>query len=505
MVASRAHMSKANYRHNHYVPQWYQHRFFPSASCERKFSYLDLTPDSFVDVTGTTRTKTALRRWGPPSCFAEDDLYTTRFGSWQSTEIEEQFFGRIDTEGRKAVDYFANFEHPSADTQAFHAMITYMSTQKLRTPKGLAYLSLLTDTADHNAVLFAMQELQNLHGAMWTEAVWSIADASLSRTKFIISDHPVTVYNSDCFPLSAWCRDGRDPDVWLEGTHTLFPLCYDKILILTNLSWVRNPYGKATRPRPNPNPMRPAMFYFNAIQTGRRLTEVEVNEINFIIKRRALRYIAAAREDWLYPELRIPTEHWRHLGNGYLLMPDPRSVTFSREIMIGYDNKRSDAFDEYGRKPWQEGYGDDARADREWKSFHRFQGEFARLFGAKRRGRCFEFHRLGPEEDDPKTHANHLSLEKEFGPGNRRGADEPDCLTVILRQKRGTERGTEKSGTVLIGRARRANSAWYESHPIRQPSSHSKPHVGDLRCSTNVSQNRERSRTPEASLIHNSP
>jgi hypothetical protein len=166
--------------------------------------------------------------------------------------------------------------------------------------------------------------------------------------------------------------------------------------------------------------MRPAMFNFIAIQTGRRLTDVEVNKINFIIKRRALRYIAAAREDWLYPELRVPTEHWRHLGSGYLLMLDPRSVTFSREMIIGYDNKRSDAFDEYGRKPWQEGYGDDARADREWKSFHRFQGEFARLFGPKRRGRCFEFHRLGPEEDDPKSHANHLSLEKEFGPGNRR-------------------------------------------------------------------------------------
>ena len=195
-----------------------------------------------------------------------------------------------------------------------------------------------------------------------------------------------TASNRDCFPLSDWCRNGRDPDIWLEGSHTLFPLSFDKILILTNLSWVRNPYGKATRPRPNPNPMRPAMFNFIAIQIDRHLSEIEVNEINYIIKRRALRYIAAAQEDWLYPERQISTDHWRKLGDGYLLMPDPRSVTFSREIIIGYDNKRSDAFDEYGRKPWQKDYNNDAQADREWRSFHRFKGEFSRLFGPKRRG-----------------------------------------------------------------------------------------------------------------------
>lgn len=252
------------------------------------------------------------------------------------------------------------------------------------------------------------------------KSIWSIADASLSTTKFIVSDHPVTVYNRDCFPLSEWCRNGRDPDIWLQGTHTLFPLSFDKILILTNLSWVRNPYGKATQPRPNPNPMRPAMFNFIAIQTHRALSEVEVNEINFVIKRRALRFIAAANEEWLYPERHIPTEHWSKLGDGYLFMPDPRSVTFSREVVIGYDNERSDAFDEYGRKPWQKDYRDEARADREWNSFHRFKGEFARLFGPKRRGRSFEFHRLDNEEDDAKYHAYHRALEDEFGPPGRR-------------------------------------------------------------------------------------
>ena len=101
-------------------------------------------------------------------------------------------------------------------------------------------------------------------------------------------------------------------------------------------------------------------------------------------------------------------------------MPDPRSVTFSRQIVIGYDDKRSDIFDEYGRKPEHQDYNDEGRADREWKSSLRFQGEFARLFGPMRRGRSFEANRLSKEEDDPDFHAYHLGLEDKFGPSGRR-------------------------------------------------------------------------------------
>ena len=410
------------YTRNHYVPQWYQYRFIPPAARERKFFYLDLQPERFRDTKGVMRTKTVLRQWGPPSCFVEKDLYTTKFGPWKSTEIEEKFFGKIDTDGRRAVEYFTRFEHPSADAPAFHAMMRYMSTQKLRTPKGLAALSALVQMRDRNAVLMALQRLQNLHGAIWVESVWCIADASQSVTKFIISDHPVTVYNRDCFPLSDWCRGFRDPDISLHGTHTLFPLSLDKILLLTNLSWVRNPYGSATARRPNPNPFRSSMFNFTSIQTHRELTEVEVCEINYVIKRRAYRYVAAGREDWLYPETRLPSDHWRKLGRGYLFMPDPRSVTFSSEIIIGYKDRRADRYDEYGRRPGQPGFTDKQQSDREWKTFHAFQGEFARLFGRKRRGRSYRFIRMDDAEDDAEFHAYHLGLEDKFRPrsGRRR-------------------------------------------------------------------------------------
>jgi len=405
----------SDYRRNHYVPVWYQHRFLSEDVREKKFYYLDLKPDSMISGRRRYKRK-ALLRWGPRKCFCETDLYTTKFGNWESTEIEEKFFGKVDYSGGEAVDYFSNFEHPSADSESFHNLLLFMSIQKLRTLKGLAALADLVTLSDKNAVLFKLQELEQLFCALWTECIWSIVDASKSDTKFILSDHPVTVYNRGCFPASKWCRGYRDPGIWLSGTHTLFPLNLDKMLILTNLSWVRNPYESPLKPRPNPNLIRPAMFNFTQIQTGRFLSELEVTEINFTIKRRAYRYIAAEKEEWLYPENEVPTQHWDKLGNGYLFMPDPRSVTFSTEVLIGYGDNRADSFDEYGRKPWQAGYRDKSQQENEWDTFQAFTGEFARVFGPRRRGRSFEVMQLDPEEDSPDYHAYHLELERKFKP-----------------------------------------------------------------------------------------
>jgi hypothetical protein len=403
----------SDFKRNHYVPEWFQRRFLPNETKDRKFFYLDLNPET-VSIKKHKYIRNALLRWGPPSCFCQDDLYTTRFGNWESTEIEEKFFGRVDSAAPAAVDYFANFKHPSVDESAFQNLVLYMSIQKLRTPKGLAFLSEVARISDKNNVLFKMQELRQIFCALWTECIWSIVDASQSDTKFVLSDHPVTVYNKSCLPGSKWCLGHRDPDIALSATHTLFPLRLDRALILTNLSWLRNPYGHPRKPRPNFYPFRNSIFNFTHIQTGRSLTDVEVNEINYVIKSRAYRYIAAAKKEWLYPETKIPSQKWDELGQGYLFMPDPRSVTFSSEVIIGYDNKRADFFDEYGRKPWQPDYNNKAERDKEWETFHGFQGEFARVFGPRRRGISFELGRLDKEEDSPDYHAYHLELEHKF-------------------------------------------------------------------------------------------
>ena len=97
-------------------------------------------------------------------------------------------------------------------------------------------------------------------------------------------------------------------------------------------------------------------------------------------------------------------------------MPDPRSVSFSVEVVIGYDNKRADFFDEYGRKPWESGYNDKHQQESEWDTFHAFQGEFARVFGPRRRGRAYQLGTLDREEDSQEYHAYHLKLERKLKP-----------------------------------------------------------------------------------------
>lgn len=406
------------YRRNHYVPQWYQRRFLPSSG-EQKFYYLDLQPDILVSGNGIARKRKDVLRWGPNKCFAQHDLYTTRFGNLYSTEIERRFFGEIDTRGEVAVKHFAAYKHPEYDHDSFNKLLPFISVQKLRTPKGLLALQRKARITDRNSLLIAIQRFQNMFCAVWTECVWQIADAGQSPTKFIVSDHPVTVYNRRCTPLSAWCQGHRDPDIRCIGSHTVFPLSADKLLIMTNLSRVRLPYANPLQLRPNPNLFRPAIFSFLDIQTERFLSETEVREINFILKRRAFRYVAAAEREWLYPERFLPTTIWADLGGGDLLMPDPRSMDFSDGIVIGYEGGASEAYDAYGRRPFQPGYSRKGPNEEEWNGFQLAQAMFAQKHGPKRRGRAFRFHQLDPEEDSPETHERNLARLKSVDPANK--------------------------------------------------------------------------------------
>jgi Protein of unknown function (DUF4238) len=370
----------SEYRHNHYVPVWYQKRFMRPG--QARYHRLDLAPDEVIQGTVKYRRKD-WHYWSPEKVFAQTDLYTTQWGAISNTEIEQFFFGQLDAAAAKALDYFTSFTHPSVDGEAFNTLLRYMSVQKLRTPKGLAELAARSNSPHPNLTLLLLQDVQTLYGAIWTEAVWQIANASGSPTKFIISDHPVTVYNRACPPLSQWCVGYHDPDIRMNASHTYFPLSLDRVLILTNLSWARDPYQNEKTLRPNPDFLRPAIFNFEHIQTERLLSEDEVLQINSITKRRAYRYIAAAEPEWLYPERYLSTDHWRKLGDGYLLMPEPRLLHMGGEIFIGYDDGGKDAFGPYGHKPWQRGFKDAKREQRESEALERFQAEWALKHGPK--------------------------------------------------------------------------------------------------------------------------
>lgn len=379
----------AEYTNNHYVPQWYQRQFIPRGQADRELYLLDLKPESFRDGQGVRRWRDALRRTGTRKCFAIDDLYTTRFGGIESRELERAFFGEVDTRGKRAVEYFARFDHDSADGEMLENLMMYISTQKLRTPKGLDWLVDQADARRRADVLDQLTTLRSLYGAIWAECAWQIADASESPTKFIFSDHPVTVYNTSCAPGHPWCKGANDPDIRLHGTHTIFPLSSQHLLILTNRSWACNPHRPRLELRANPDLFRGAMFNFLEIQTRRPLAEMDVLKINCIIKRRAYRYIAAGREEWLHPERHVKF-NWRSVGDEHLLMPDPRSLHPGAEIVVGYAGGATEAMDTFGRGPSDREFGHEARSAQEIQAHRRWCDEFERMFGEKRRGSSWE-------------------------------------------------------------------------------------------------------------------
>jgi hypothetical protein len=399
---------KEDYKQHHYVPQWYQKKFMLPGQTE--YHYLDMDPEIYTDSRGNKHSANPISKCGTKKCFMEDDLYTTVINSISSKDIEKHFFGEIDRKGGFAVKYFEEFSYPMKDYENFlDEILTYISTQKLRTPKGLAWIRSEIRTKERNKTLAAMLEYTNMYSAIWTEAIWQIADATESQTKFIVSDHPVTVYNRACSPSSHWCRGTDDPDVWRQGTHTIFPLSLDKVLILTNLSWVRNPYGSPLTPRPNTRAFGSAMFSLKKIQIERHLNEQEVLEINYIIKRRAHRYLAAAEKERLYPENHLNKPDWKNLGHGYLLMPDPRPVFAGGSIIVGMRDGRSAKFDEYGRRPLENGFSKETDKGDEFKTLYRFKGDFAYLFGPTRRGRSIGSNGLEPKTDSESFHNHMLS------------------------------------------------------------------------------------------------
>ena len=105
-----------------------------------------------------------------------------------------------------------------------------------------------------------MQAVRNMHCTIWTEGVREIVSAENSQIKFIVSDHPVTIYNHAYAPESDPCGYPNDPSIALKGSQTIFPLDIDHCLILTNYEYAKNPQNQdPTEKRANPRNFRNSM------------------------------------------------------------------------------------------------------------------------------------------------------------------------------------------------------------------------------------------------------
>jgi hypothetical protein len=331
-------------RDNHYVPQWYQRGFL--AKGQHKLHVLNLRPVDKPLPNGQSLAEQEVEELGPKLAFRELDLYTTRLGQKLNDEIETFLFGKIDKRGADAVRAWIRGDHVQIHHR-FHDFFEYMDAQKLRTPKGLDWILKHYKGLPQMELMCQMQALRQMHATMWSECVREIVSAAKSPVKFLVSDHPVTIYHPKLFPDAAECQYPDDPGVELVGSQTVFALDANHCLILTNLEYAEDPTNAAVLSRRTNARFRgESMARTDAFIRGRDLSESEVHAINLVLKSRAKKYVAASNPEWLYPErhCKLP---WADVAK--TLVPKKDLWRFGGEIYIGYKDGTSSYRDKFGR------------------------------------------------------------------------------------------------------------------------------------------------------------
>lgn len=348
-------------RKNHYVPQWHQERFFSPGKTTH--CLLDMDPETYPRKDGTIAVGRTNFDAPTSRAFVEEDLYSTFFGPLVNDEIERQLFGDIDRRGANAITAF------SADDQGewhdhFMDLFDFLDIQKLRTPKGLAWLRQQFPEIDRvhkvlpgiaqNQLMEEMQSIRQLNITTWTTGVREIVSAERSATKFIVSDHPITVYNHAIPPTDPRNSYPNDPSTALKGSQTIYPLGPDHCLILTNLEYAKDPYVDAVAKRTFARSFRNTMVSTIEFIKSRHLTEDQVEDVNYVIKARARRYIAGGKREWLNPH-KVVTKSWADLRTTFL-PPSNELYRFGGEMFASYNDGHVHYQDEFGRtekpRPW---------------------------------------------------------------------------------------------------------------------------------------------------------
>jgi len=329
-------------RKNHYVPVWYQTGFQLNANDNwlLDISTPRLRPDGTPIVLPP-------RRRPAKSSFWENELYVTRFGEVINDEVETVLFQEIDNHGADAVRAFVD-----GDERAMHyqlaSLLSYLGAQKLRTPKGLAWIQARYPALSQVELLTELQHLRHIFGILWGESVREIVSAESSEVKFLVTDHPVTMFNAALPEDAPQYADPMDPPLTWNGTQTMFALDANNLLILTHVPFAKDPGRvEALAKRTNARYSGDALMRTDALIRTRRFSTDQVIAVNGWLRSRARRYIAAAESDWLYPEA-----HGRPEPGALaqlLRPPSDRLWRYGGEIYIGYEDGGHGYRDQYGR------------------------------------------------------------------------------------------------------------------------------------------------------------
>lgn len=341
-------MSKT--RDNHFVAQWYQKGFMH----ERDSQLCYITRRDIDLKNGEAKTIYSKRWHAPAQQLYKIDLYSTFLGEEVNDDIEQKLFGSIDDNGSKAVRAFLT-DDQSQWHHNFQSLFIYIDAQKLRTPKGLDWIKSKYPKLSQPQLMMEMQSLRTMHCTLWAEGVRELVSAEDSEVKFIISDHPVTIYNYACPPGTELCEPPNDPDISLKGSQTIFPLDKNRCLILTNLEYARDPDNvNPLEQRTNSVRVRHSMVNTIEFINSRKLTAGEVTKVNHVIKSRAQSSVAAGKEEWLYPEIDLNCD-WVDIRK-VLLPPTNGLYRFGGEMYAKFDDGSVHYQDAFGRTTPQSEY-----------------------------------------------------------------------------------------------------------------------------------------------------
>lgn len=337
----------AKHRKHHYVPIWYQERFLSPG--ERKYFRRNLNPERIIN--GRTIVDPEISNDGPKQYFYEPHLYAVSIPGHPRYIFEKKFFGGFDNIGPAALNGVArSTEDQAIDEHAFRNFFGCMAMQALRTPKGLASIASRLPGGASNTEL--MRALSRAHGtgiAMWSEGIQELLQVEDPNFEFIVSDHPVTLYNRAFPPRRTELGFSADPrNSWI-GTQTIFPIDKRHCVVFTHSQLIDNGLeeGGLLTDRINPRLIGNAIIPRHHVR-HRSISLDDAGLVNQIIFAQASKYVAASLESTLFPDQHSISDRWPELGKCLLPSRDP--VKQPDYVFLGLPGDRVIGQDKYGRR-----------------------------------------------------------------------------------------------------------------------------------------------------------